>query len=571
MDMFSALWLVVIILAQGPASANTPTFKVSGTIVREDKREPDAVPNSDRILLRGNGTSSVLDIEAGGAFEFTRVRPGNYELVVGPMITMDPLKFVVTDKDVTGVRVVVPDLVVIRGTVLVDDEGPHPHFQMTFSRIDAPATAPVNATIGTTFTTMLSPGTYRTAASGLPRGYSIKSIGLGTAEILAESMKLTSGDSPSLTITLGVASPPPWVRVRGHVSGSSSAATTNSVALIGSGLAETPIAALLPDGSFEFPRVLPGSYTARTFPPSATSASGTLNVGTEDVANFELRPPLMKEISGKIAIKGAVPMPRLAFSLTSGGATAMVPANPLEDGSFTVSLPEGENQISIAPGSIPSGYLVSSFIYGATDLLKKPLRVTLSDTARLNVGINASAVTPVNVSGHVTGLLTTKGVRVVLMNPLLASAESAVDPHGSFRFSKVIPGTYNVRLSLSGVTPATGLTVSTKDVTNLVISYTREFIVTGHVLIEGGGSTNISQLMLDAKPRDGKTTTATVNNNGVIMLNVKDGEYNISARDVPAGYRVQSIMYGTTDLQKEPLKIDGPVTWEIILRLIPEK
>jgi hypothetical protein len=569
--MFSALWLVVIILARAQAPANTSTFKVSGTIVREDKREPDGVPNSDRILLRGNGTSSVLDIEAGGAFEFTRVRPGDYELVVGPMITMDPLKVAVTDKDVTGVRVVVPDLVVIRGTVLVDDGGPQPRFQMTFSRIEDSATAPVNATIGTTFTTTLSPGIYRIAASGLPRGYSIKSIASSTGEILAESMTLTSGDSPSLTITLGAGSPPSWVRVRGHVSGNSSATTTNSVALIGSGLAETLTAALLPDGSFEFPRVLPGSYTARTFPPSATSASGTLSVGTEDVSGFELRPPRTREISGKIAIQGDVPMPRLAFSFTSGGATTMVPANPLQDGSFTVSLPEGESQISIAPGSIPSGYLVSSFIYGSTDLLKYPLRVALSDTARLNVGINASAVTPVNVSGRVTGLLTTKGVRVVLMNSLLPSAESAVDPDGSFRFSKVIPGTYNARLSLSGVTATTGLTVSTKDVTNLVIAYSREFIVTGHVLVEGGGSTNTSQLVLDAKPRDGRASTASVNNSGVIMLNVKDGEYNISARDLPAGYQVQSIMYGTADLQKEPLKIDGPVTWEIILRLKPEK
>jgi hypothetical protein len=77
--------------------------------------------------------------------------------------------------------------------------------------------------------------------------------------------------------------------------------------------------------------------------------------------------------------------------------------------------------------------------------------------------------------------------------------------------------------------------------------------------------------VLDAKPRDGRATTATVNNSGVIMLNVKDGEYTISARNLPTGYRVQSIMYGTTDLQKEPLKIDGPVTWEIILRLKPEK
>jgi len=53
------------------------------------------------------------------------------------------------------------------------------------------------------------------------------------------------------------------------------------------------------------------------------------------------------------------------------------------------------------------------------------------------------------------------------------------------------------------------------------------------------------------------------------MLNVKDGEYNISVRSVPSGYQVKSITYGTTDLQKAPMKIDGPVTWEIIVRLVP--
>jgi hypothetical protein len=26
--------------------------------------------------------------------------------------------------------------------------------------------------------------------------------------------------------------------------------------------------------------------------------------------------------------------------------------------------------------------------------------------------------------------------------------------------------------------------------------------------------------------------------------------------------------YGTIDLQKSPLKIDGPITWEIVVRLV---
>jgi len=52
-----------------------------------------------------------------------------------------------------------------------------------------------------------------------------------------------------------------------------------------------------------------------------------------------------------------------------------------------------------------------------------------------------------------------------------------------------------------------------------------------------------------------------------ILLSLKDGEYNVSLRAVPRGYQLKSIMYGPIDLLKARLKIDGPVTWEIIVRL----
>src|SRR5262249_52316350 len=60
--MIKALWLTAILLMQAPAPGPTQVFKVSGTIVREDKRAPDSVPNADRILLRGAGAPKVLDI-----------------------------------------------------------------------------------------------------------------------------------------------------------------------------------------------------------------------------------------------------------------------------------------------------------------------------------------------------------------------------------------------------------------------------------------------------------------------------------------------------------------------------
>jgi len=568
--MIKALWLTAILLMQAPAPAPTQVFKVSGTIVREDKRAPDSVPNADRILLRGAGAPKVLDIETTGAFEFTRVPPGSYEIVIGPMVAMEPLKVIVTDKDVTGLRVVVPDLVSVRGTVIVDGGGPYPRFQMVFNRIDGtePRPAQVNIPAATLFAATLSPGQYQVTANGLPNGYALKSMTLGATDVLTQPMSLASGEAQSMTVTLGVAAPSPWVKVRGRVTGTSATAQQpNSVTMTSPSAADTLTAVLQKDGSFEFEKVLPGSYTAHTLPLTSMSATGTLTVGTSDVTNFEVRAPQPKEIRGRIIIEGSVPMPRLAF--TVGGAP--LPANPQQDGTFTITMPEGERQISVLPASVPAGYTLTAFTYGTTDLLKNAMRIAAADTAELNVGFNARAVKPVNVSGRVTGLLTTKGVRVVLMNPVLASTEASVNPDGSFHFSGIIPGNYNARLSLSGLTAGTSISVGERDVSDAVIEYPRQFVVTGHVLVEGGSAANPPQITIEAKPATGRATTANGAGNGVIMFTLKDGEYNVSVRDMPSGYQVKSIVYGTTDLQTVPLKIDGPVTWEIIVRLVASR
>src|SRR5262249_42570628 len=138
---------------------------------------------------------------------------------------------------------------------------------------------------------------------------------------------------------------------------------------------------------------------------------------------------------------------------------------------------------------------------------------------------------------------------------------------------KVMPGNYIARLSLSGLTAARPVAVGNQEVTDVVINYPREFIVGGHVIVEGAGTAEPPVVTIEAKDAKNPTSpsrTASSITNGVLLMNVKDGEYNISVRTLPAGYRVKSIMFGTTDLQKGTLKIDGPVTWEIIVRLVTQ-
>src|SRR5215831_1024297 len=167
-----------------------------------------------------------------------------------------------------------------------------------------------------------------------------------------------------MTVTLGAVASSPWVKVRGCVIDTSAAAQQpNSVTMTSPSAADTLAAALQKDGSFEFEKVLPGSYTAHTLPLTSMSATGTLTVATSDVTNFEVRTPQPKEIRGRIVIEGNVPMPRLAFNV--GGAP--LPANPQQDGTFTITMPEGERQISVLPTSVPAGYMLTAFTYGTTD------------------------------------------------------------------------------------------------------------------------------------------------------------------------------------------------------------
>ena len=76
--------LIALLLATPP---QVVTFKVSGTVVRDDKQDPATATQANQIRL-GGPTTNIVPIGAGGAFEFSNVRPGTYQIVVGPRITI---------------------------------------------------------------------------------------------------------------------------------------------------------------------------------------------------------------------------------------------------------------------------------------------------------------------------------------------------------------------------------------------------------------------------------------------------------------------------------------------------
>jgi hypothetical protein len=531
--------------------------------------------------------TTIVTIGAGGRFEFSNVRPGNYQLVVGPRITMSPLAFTVTDKDITDLRAVVPLSNDITGTVTVEGNGLRPRFNLTFNRVDSAAN-PVNATVTNAFTVTLPQGQYRITTSGLPGGYNLKSITMRGMDVLNQPVNFVPGASQALVITLGVSSPPPWVQVRGRVTGGNA----TSVTLAGNAIGETLTAVVRPDRTFEFPMVLPGSYTARPL-PAVVPVSIPVTVGSTNIADLEVAAPTAKEVSGKITMKGILPAPsRLSLTLAPVGSqtsaalstsqgvvlTAVpgsvnLPLTVASDGTFKINLPEGERQVSLVPSSVPAGVAIESFTYGSTDVLKNPVRITANDTSEIAITFDATGVAPRSVSGFVRNLLTTQGVRVVLQGGSLGTGvESPVAPDGSFSFKDIPPGNYTARLSLSGLVVSTAVRVDNRDVTDLIINHPRRFAVAAHVVIDGDtGAAPTPPVTLEARHPSGQVVTSAVipsSSGGPMQMQLSDGDHKISVTSIPTGYVLKSLRYGTTDLQESPLKVDGPITWEIIVRLV---
>jgi hypothetical protein len=286
----------------------------------------------------------------------------------------------------------------------------------------------------------------------------------------------------------------------------------------------------------------------------------------------------VKVVTGRLTVDGDAQVPS-SFTLTlmagsaspvpapAAGATRTLTIRPQIDGRFRVQLPPGEYRVG-APGRLPPGYTLQSIVYGGVDLLRNPLKISSGDSVELVINLAVNGPPPaVRVSGRVTGIAPGQVLRIALREPtggdLSAALETSVGPDGAFTFPKVLPGNYIVYLRLRAQTQ---VTVGNKDVTGLIVAYPQDILVSGHVITEGP-QTTIATITIEA---NGKPATALNRNTGTFILSLENGENSISVRNIPEAYRLKSITYGDVDLQKQPLKLDGPALWDIIVRLAPK-
>jgi hypothetical protein len=142
----------------------------------------------------------------------------------------------------------------------------------------------------------------------------------------------------------------------------------------------------------------------------------------------------------------------------------------------------------------------------------------------------------------------------------------------------VTPGNYQLRV-ISGIITQqlVPVTVGNTNLTDVTITMPQERYITGKVVIEGSDAPPPT-LAAEAKGIDGRLISATkppaydgTNSGQFFLFRLRNGEYTISLRSIPAGYRLKSLSYGTVDLLKQPLKLDGPAGWDIVARLVPDR
>ncbi len=220
---------------------------------------PPAPAAQERAILSGLALGELLETPVGadGSFSFGHLPKGSYLLSLFPAPPgMASRPFTVGETD-TRVDLVRPVVQTVSGRV-VAERGPLPTALLAFTTEVSYVSIPINA--DGTFSTRLQRARHTVDVGGMPTGYSLGSVRLGTQD-LTKGLEVGAGDVTGLVITL--AAPARFARLRGKVADAAAARLKNArVELTGRTIRPLE-AAVNPDGSFEFPALVPGTYRVR--------------------------------------------------------------------------------------------------------------------------------------------------------------------------------------------------------------------------------------------------------------------------------------------------------------------
>jgi len=250
-----------ITLSPGSNSANLD-FKIpklrGGTIsgrVNTANRDPEL-----KVTLLGGKLEELLDatIEQDGSFRFGHVPPGTYLVGLFPRPPgFSSLVVPVNDRDVTGLALAPPSTHTVTGRIVVDN-GPLPHALLAFSTPQSYVDAELKA--DGTFSTKLHAARHNVDLAGMPVGYSVSSVRIGSQDA-TEGFAVTNADISNVVIN--VSAPRRLPKIHGSVTGLTAAQLASTKVEVTGEINGSLQAAIQQDGSFDFPALIPGLYKLR--------------------------------------------------------------------------------------------------------------------------------------------------------------------------------------------------------------------------------------------------------------------------------------------------------------------
>jgi hypothetical protein len=583
-----------VVTVAGGAAITGIDFKMgrpAGLTVRgRVKLEAGALmPPNARVLMTGGGgaiTNRNVVPPADGTFAFDSVPPGRYTIGVSPTNGTSPQQIVVSDKDLE-IELVIKPTVVASGRVVVEGGGPRPRINLRFmSGTSSVTTAGVSPT--GTFNVQLSPGTYRLEAGGVPSGYKLKSIAAGGMDWIKDEIVVQVGTPlPEFVVTLDVDSPPAWVKVKGRITGG--VAPGLNVTLIGANAGEILRADVGSDGTFEFPRVIPGPYTARpeglrlaAAGLNAAAAALQINVGSGDLDNLEIPLPQTVNVSGRVVVdgNGSLGGRRLGFMISGNGVPGrLVTALINSDGRFSLILPVGQYSLSWDNQlSNLNGFSVKSLTYGSETVLGKPIKVMTEDAGKeLVVTLERSGPGGVKVIGRVTNVPGGIAQVSILGTGFDIGGPNAIstDASGVFEIPDVPPGSFTLR----AFSMAAGIDVSAtvnvlpgKDLTGIEIPFPPQHGTDGKIVSDpDNGTPFLPRFWLILAGSRSITAYPKVQADGSFTVRLPLGEWNVNVGGLSPDVTLKAFNYGDKNLLMEKINVVANDTQQLRIGVAPNQ
>jgi hypothetical protein len=336
------------------------------------------------------------------------------------------------------------------------------------------------------------------------------------------------------------------------------------------------------DGTFEFPKLFPGTYTIQV--PNVTSPL-SIDVAGRDIGNVVLNPlppnpanePYVP-IAWRIQVEDGYPTPQFQANLTGPSTFSQHPVSspPEVDGMYRTYVQKGEYRFRI--GMLPPSYELKSIVSGATDLEKEPLK--LDGPGPVVIVMNVAIAQPqdwLTLSGRVLGLanlpasLSADSVEVIGQASDMRASPARLRSDGTFEPRRVLPGDYRLALrarDADGSFPVVHVhSMTATKANNPAVEFRIPDAVPirGRVTVDGNMPRPCPRLAVDGNPR---TFTVQCQPDGTFTGSLPAGDYRLQAWGFPMGYYwIKSLTFGDIDLLQQNMRLPAGSSSEIVMAL----